>query len=153
MNEQSTRKQISPNPAETGYAKDAISVSVPASLAAVYAKLSRQHSYLYRQADSQDKLARGYTRLMKTLAREYLPALASFQESYSREALEAERDTLIDRLNRGLDMQPAPDGDESTDKISETFDRLLVRYSIIHDAVEGNVIMRHTHGLDEWIAA
>lgn len=133
--------------------KSAESLFIPASLLAVYVKVSRQHDYLYRQADDQGKLQRGYSRLMKTLAREYLPALASFQESYPREALVAERDTLIDRLNRGMDMQPAPDGDEATDRIAELFDRLLIRYSVVHDAVEGNVIMRHTHGLDEWVGA
>lgn len=128
-------------------------VAVPHSLVAVYAKVGRQHDYLYRQGITQDKIERGYARLLRTLAREYLPALALFQESYPRDVLLAERDRLIERLNKGMDTQAAPDGDESTDRIAELFDRLLIRYSIVHDAVEGDVIMRHMHGLDEWVSA
>lgn len=78
---------------------------------------------------------KGHARLLRILSREYLPAINRLQEAYPREALEAERDAVLVRLERGWQM-------EDSDGVARTFSKLLTRYEVLSDALDGDVINR-----------
>lgn len=150
---QITRKQKRVEDAKTPYAKNAESVSYSEPLMLAHAQLIRSRDYIYRNAEDPNRCQRGHERLVRHIARTYLPALAVFQESYPIEALEAEQETLLTRLANGWSMGEAPDTDPETDRLAETFERVLTEYEIVTDALAGDVMRRYTLDLEPMAGA
>lgn len=103
-------------------------------LATLKTRINTGVAYCHQRVGTPNA-AKGHARLLRILSREYLPALDALQEAYPREALEAERDALLARLERGWQM-------EDSAKVARTFSKLLVRYEVLTDALDGNVINR-----------
>lgn len=104
------------------------------SLCELKKRINTGVAYCHKRVGSPNA-AKGRTRLLRILSREYLPTLNALQDAYPREALEAERDALLVRLERGWQM-------EDSVKVARTFSKLLVRYEVLTDALDGNVINR-----------
>ena len=120
MSEQVTRKQKRVAGTKSTYAKNAKRVSISEPLMLAYVQITRSRDYIYRNTGDPERMERGYERLMKTLARDYLPALELLKEKHSTEVLQAAHDELYDRLMNGMDAPPAPKDDPSTDNIMRT---------------------------------
>lgn len=104
------------------------------TLSTLKTRINTGVAYCHKRVGSPNA-AKGRTRLLRILSREYLPTLNALQEAHPREALETERDDLLDRLERGWQM-------EDSNGVARTFSKLLVRYEVLTDALDGNVINR-----------
>lgn len=90
-----------------------------------------------RKHRSNDRLhSKGHARLTRILARDYLPALDALKTAYPIEQLEQERETTIGRLEKGWQLA-------DTESRARTFAKLLARYEILTDAIDGDVLARH----------
>lgn len=110
-------------------------VAVSPELMETYQAVLRRVRYCQRSSGDVDRFKKGRERLMRVLAREYLPALKQLEGQYSREALESECAIIEQRLERGWQM-------DDTDSVARTFSRLLTQYEIISDLLAGDVINR-----------
>ena len=93
-------------------------------------------AYCRKHRDNEHLYDKGNTRLTRILARDYLPAIARLRTAYPTSQLEAERETTIQRMEKGWQL-------EDTEGRARTFVKLLARYEILTDAIEGDVMSRH----------
>lgn len=90
------------------------------------------------------KARTGYDRLMRIMAREYLPGIHAVREQRSREDLVQARDTVLKRLERGWDTDPAPEDDENTNNRAELFSQLLTQYEVFEDILTDDSVIAQT---------
>lgn len=90
-----------------------------------------------RKHRNNDRLySKGHARLTRILARDYLPTLDALKTAYPIEQLETERETIIGRLEKGWQLA-------DSESRARTFAKLLARYEVLTDAIDGDVLARH----------
>ena len=72
----------------------------------------------------------------------YLQAVNAVREASTTIALEALRDTLTDRLSKGMELDPTPARDR-------LWLRLMAEYEIVEDALSSNAIWRYQDRIRE----
>lgn len=86
---------------------------------------------------------RAREKAVKLLTTQYLEAVETIRESASQEELEALRDVLTDRIERGWKMTLTPNREE-------LFRRLIAEYELVEDALDESILGNYLSRVHHW---
>lgn len=117
-------------------------------LSEVLQPLTTLADYLDSLSQPRRQLHRAIQRGKRDLAvhfctRVYLPAVRQVVATYPGDALETERDTVLDRLQRGWAMDATP-------ARTQTFRKLLTRYEIVCDCLADDLLETTFERIERW---